>query len=325
MVVNYLRLKETFGERIKEDEPMSLHTTFKVGGPARLYFEAQNNEELIQAVRLCQKNKFPYFVLGGGSNLLVSDDGFRGLVIRNKSKNIKILIYQGTVKNSEKKIKKLLLEVDSGVLSNTLVRYCVEEGLAGLENFLGLPGTVGGAIYINAHYRGDFMGDHLEKARLLTPEGEIKEVDNSYFNFDYDYSVLQKTGDVLINAIFALTGGDKETLWKAAHETLEWRHKNHHYDFPSAGSIFQNIKKSDAMRIGTPNFTQSAGFLIEASGLKGMTKGDAQISPDHANFIVNKGGARACDVLELINLAKKRVREKFGIKLKEEIVLLGES
>lgn len=321
---NYSQLKEIFGERIKENEPMANHTTFKIGGPARFYFEAQTIDEIIRAVELCQKLDLPYFILGGGSNLLVSDQGYQGLVIKNKSNKIKLLGYQGKIENLKSQINKLFIEVESGVLTNSLVRYTLKEGFSGLEDFLGIPGSVGGAIYINAHYRDHFIGDCLEKAKILTKDGKVKEVENTYFRFAYDQSILQKTGEILLSVIFRLTGGDKDILWQKAQTSLEWRQKNHHYDLPSAGCIFRNIQKSEALRLGTPDSTQSVGFLIEAAGFKGTVEGGAQISKNHANFIVNLGGARAADVVRLINSVKAKVKEKFGINLKEEIVYLGE-
>lgn len=318
-----LQLKEIFGERIKENEPMADHTTFRIGGPARFYFEAKDSNEIIGAITACQRLHLPYFILGGGSNILVADSGFGGLVIKNKTEKIKILGYQGKIQKLERKIDKLFIEAESGVLMNALVRYSLEEGLAGLEPFLGLPGTVGGAIYINAHFERDFVGDRLEKARILGKNGKVREVDNFYFHFGYDQSNLQKTGEVILAAVFTLTGGDREILWQKAQAAMELRRKSHHYDLPSAGCIFRNIKKSDALRLGMPNNTQSAGFLIEAVGLKGKTEGAAQISTLHSNFIVNKGGATASDVIKLINLAKAKVKEKFALNLREEIVYLG--
>lgn len=318
-------LVETLGSgRVKLNESLSSHTTFKIGGPAKYYFEACEVGEIVQSVNLCQEINLPFFILGGGSNLLVSDQGFPGLVIKNKSSKIKILGYQGKIQKFKPEIDKLFIEVDSGVPTNTLVRYTIGEGLAGLEEFLGLPGTVGGAIFINAHFQDKFVGDYLEKATVLDKAGESKEVSNSYFRFAYDQSLLQKTHEVLLTVVFRLIGGDKAKLWKEAQEALEWRRKNHHYDLPSAGCVFRNIQKSEALRLGTPNLSQSAGFLIEAAGLKGKVIGGAQISPLHANFIINLGGARATDVIKLIDLAKAKVKEKFGLNLKEEIVYLGD-
>lgn len=320
---NFSKLKEALGERVKENELMAAHATFKIGGPARFYFEAMEAAEIVTAVNLCRKLDLPYFILGGGSNLLVSDDGFSGLVIRNKTKRIKLLGYQGKIQRLKRQIDRAIIEAESGVLTNTLVRYTLEEGLAGLENFLGLPGTVGGALYINAHFRNNFMGDSLEGADILDKKGEVRRVASSYFRFSYDQTVLQKSGEIVLSAIFRLAGGEKEALWEKAQASLEWRQQTHHYDLASAGCVFRNISKSDALRIGTPNLTQSAGFVIEAAGLKGKTFGGAKISSVHANFIVNVGGASASDVIKLINFTKDKVKQKFGLTLKEEIVFLG--
>lgn len=316
-------LKALSPGRVKIDEPMWQHTTFKIGGPAKLYLEAQTQEEIVSAINLCRKLNFPYFILGGGSNLLVSDKGFAGLVIKNKTNKIRILGYQGKFQKAKRQIHKFFIEAESGALINTLVRYTLDEGISGLEPFLGLPGTVGGAVYINAHYREHFLGDRLKSAKLLSEDGQLKEVDNFYFRFSYDHSVLQQTGEILLSAVFQLAGGEKVALWQKAQTTLEWRQKNHHYDLPSAGSIFRNITKSEALRLGTPNGSQSVGFLIEAAGLGGKIIGGAQISPFHANFIVNRSGATASDVVKLLDLIKAKVKQKFGLNLKEEIIYLG--
>lgn len=284
--------------RFKTNEPMSLHTTFRIGGPSDFYFEANSNKELTEAVKTAQKIGLPYFILGGGSNILVSDKGFHGLVIKNKSREIKILGYRGKMKNEKLKIKNVLVEAESGVPFNQLVRFTIGEGLEGLEGFLGLPGTVGGAIACNAHWQD-------------------KKIQ--------DFVFAKKTYDkVLLSAVFGFKKGSKKILWERAQQAVQYRQKTQPISLPSAGCIFKNIKKDQALRIGTTNFTASTGFLIEAAGLKGAKIGNVQISPLHANFIVNLGGGKASDVVKLINLVKERIKEKFGVDLEEEIVLVGE-
>lgn len=326
MTDKYQKLKQIFAKRLKENEPLAKHTTFKIGGPARFYFEAQNQEDLLLAVRTCFVQKIPYFILGGGANLLVSDQGFEGLVIKNKTEKIKVLKYQGKVASFPRwqtQLDLVLIEADSGVILNKLVRFTLEEGFAGLECFLGLPGTVGGAIFMNAHFQDQFVGDRLGKAKILTPQGEEKEVAPSYFRFGYDQSILQKTGEILLAAIFKLKSSPKEILWQKAMTALKRRLATQPQGLPSAGSVFKRISQVEAWRLGTPNFTQSAGFLIEACGLKGKKIGQAQISPSQANFIVNLGRAQSSDVVELISLAKQKVKEKFNLDLEEEIIYVG--
>lgn len=320
---------ETLGEhRIKRDEPMALHTTFKVGGPADVYLEAETTDELIKAVRTAIELELPYFVFGGGSNMLVSDKGIRGVVIRNKTKNIKILSFTGKYAQGTKQVDEVYVEADSGIAMNYLVRYTIQEGLQGLECFLGLPGTVGGAIWNNSHFRqpmNEFVGNFVHSAKLLDNEGKVKEVDNFYFNFKYDYSTLHDTNEIVLSVVFRLKPGNTEELWKyAAEQSVQKRHDEQPLEMPSSGCTFQNVSKDDARRLSTPNGTQSAGYLIDQAGLKGTKIGNAMISQKHANFIVNLGGATAADIKQLAELARQKVKEKFAVELHEEIKLVGE-
>jgi len=312
--------------QLKIDESLSLYTTFKIGGPAKIFFKARSVDQLIKAVKTCRQLGLRYFILGGGSNILVGDLGFKGVVIKNEVRKIKILGYDGKIKNEKLKIKNIFVKAESGVLVNRLVRFTLEKGIAGLENFLGLPGTVGGAVYINAHNlkAGDFFGNHLLKACLLTSEGNIKKVSRDYFNFDYDKSKIQETKELVLSITFSLKSEDSKKLWEKANKVMHYRIKTQPFGKSSAGCIFKNIKKSEAIRIPTPGRTTSAGFLIDSARLKGEKAGKAQISPRHANFILNLGDAAALDVLKLMDLVKKKVKEKFGVELEEEIEMIGE-
>lgn len=292
-------LEEKLGRgRIKVNEPLSLHTTFKIGGPADFFYEANSPAELEKAVTLAKELSLSYCVLGGGSNILVSDEGFRGLVIKNKSYGIKILSFKGKIKNQHSEIEEVLVEVDSGVPFNRLVRFTLEEGLDGLAEFLGLPGTVGGAVAVGAHWSNKRVPD------LVVSQ---KKIDKT-----------------IISVVFKLKKADPQSLWQVARESIDRRQKKHPQKMFSAGCIFQNIKKSDAARLGTPKLTCSAGFLVEAAGLKGRKINEIQVSPMHANFIVNLGQGKAIDVIELIRVIKEKIKEKFGVELKEEIVKIGE-
>lgn len=312
--------------QLKLDELLSLHTTFRIGGPTKVFFKAKNVEELVGAVKICRKLKLPYFILGQGSNILVGDSGFKGVVIKNEARKIKILGYKGEIKSQKSKIKSVFVEVESGVLANRLVRYTLNEGLSGLENFLGLPGTVGGAVYTNAHNlkAEDYFGNHLLEAHLLTVEDGIKKASRNYFNFAYDKSRLQETKEVVLSTIFSLKSEDKKRLWEKANKMMAYRMKTQPLGKLCAGCIFKNIKKSEALRIPTPGRVTSAGFLIESAGLKGEKIGKAQISFLHANFILNLGNATALDVLKLMDLVKKKIKKKFGVELEEEIEMIGE-
>ncbi len=321
--------KEIGVNRLRQNEPLSLHTTFKVGGPAKFYVEAQKIEEIVKFVKLAKKLAISYFILGGGSNLVASDQGFDGLVIKNNSRKFEIMKMSGKIKNKKEgfglDVDTAFVYAESGVIMNQLVRFTIENGLGGLEYQLGLPGTVGGAVSMNSNFprKNAYVGDCLYKALILTQEGEAKEVDKDYFKFAYDKSILQKTGEILLWAIFKMKSEDKKMLWERGEEAVKYRSQTQPKGF-SSGCMFKNISVADAMRIPTPNNITSAGFLIDKAGLKGKRIGDAVISDVHANFIINKGQAKGSDIIKLIRLAKEEVKKKFGVELELEVKILGE-
>ncbi len=318
-------LKEKFGDqRVKINEPLALYTSFKVGGPAEIYFQALTIEELILAIFYAKKLTIPYFVMGGGTNLLISDQGYEGLVVRNSANKITLKNYNGSIQGRKATTKKASLEVLSGVGVNQLVRFTLAENLTGLEAFLGQPGTVGGAVYINAHNlkMGEFFGEKIQTAKVLTENGDIKEVSRAYFKFGYDQSILQHKKEIVLSVKIDLAKGKKAEIWQKANQALEHRRLTQPAGKGSAGCIFRNISFAEALRIGTPKHTTSAGYLIEAVGLKGYTFGGAKISDKHANFIINTGEAKASDILFLIKLIKQKVKARFGVTLQEEIISL---
>ncbi len=309
----------------QENVPLAPFTTFKIGGLADLFYEARTVEYLVGAVIKARGMKVPVTILGGGSNILIGDKGIRGLVIKNNTGAITIRGIKGKVKAGEAS-GKVFVEADSGVIFNKLVRFTVEEGLGGLEAHLGLPGTVGGAIFMNSKWTKPavYVGDAVYQVTILTPQNEIKVLDRSYFRFAYDTSIIQKTGDIVLRVVFALTPQNKEDLWRVANSSVAYRRESQPQGVKSPGCTFRNISKAQAVAAATPGHTTSAGFLVDHAGLKGAAVGDAQISPIHANFIINNGGASAHDVIELIERARAKVKKHFGVELEEEIVKLGE-
>lgn len=318
-------VKKYFGSlRIKINEPMKLHTSIRTGGPAEIYLEVLNQRELAWIILYCIKEKIPYFVLGSGTNLLVSDSGFEGLVIRNRTSKISLLNSLGEIITGKKVTDRVLLEVESGVLLNLLVSYALDAGYSGLEYFLGLPGTVGGAVWNNSHNERHhkYFGDLLSQAKIINKKGEIKKVNKSYFHFNYDYSEIQKNKDIILNVQLIMNFGNKKKLWEFATNELKYRSLSHQPGF-TFGCTFKNISIESAQHLATPNFTTSAGYLLESAGLKGIAVGEAKISKQHANFILNKGLAKSSDVVKLINLCKDKIKAKYNIELEEEIVYLG--
>jgi UDP-N-acetylenolpyruvoylglucosamine reductase len=321
----YKKVLIKFPGRIRFDEPMARYTTFKIGGPADLFFEAQTKQELFDICTLARKNDIPVFILGGGTNILISDKGVRGLVIKNSARHIITRAAQGTVRYGQVS-RRVFVEAESGAIFNTLVRYTVDEGLSGLEMHLGLPGTVGGALYMNSKWTHpiSYVGDTVYQAELLTSLGEVKIVPQQYFRFGYDSSNIQTTKDIVLTVTFSLMKDDKDRLWNIASESIKYRQATQPQGVFTAGCTFKNIPKSTVLSLGLPEKSTSAGFLIDHVGLKGVTVGDAQISPVHANFILNKGHASYTDVLELIHIAKEKVKKQFGVILEEEIRCVGE-
>jgi UDP-N-acetylmuramate dehydrogenase len=303
-------LREAFGPaRVHEDEPLAPFTTFRVGGPADIVLETRASDEIVQALEMARSHHVPVTLLGGGSNVLVADAGVRGLVIRPRGGAIHELDEQH-------------VRADAGATVNGLVRWTILHGLGGLEAWAGTPGTVGGAIYGNAHFNGRLIGNLITEARLIDRQGAIADVPAGAMGFGYDRSRLQQTGEVLLSATFRVARSDGATLRARARESLSYRKRTQPLDIPSAGCVFQNPEPGrDQLPEGVP---WSAGALVDRAGLKGAAIGGARVSRAHGNFIVNEGGATAADIRALIERCRRDVRARFGVELREEIVYLGE-
>lgn len=330
--MNYSFIIQSLGQdKLKFDEPLGKHTYFKLGGPADLFYEAKTSNELTSAVQSAILYKIPFLIIGGGSNLLITDTGFRGLVIQNKTTSIQLIGFAGKIVKGEVlpagrqvELKEAIVQAESGVPANLLIRYTLDQALAGIENMLGLPGTVGGAIYNNSHHLGEFFGDHIIEVQALDLEGKIKKYTQKELKFDYDYSIFHKTKEIILSASFQLKQGDKEILWEIANSAVKRRANTQPLGVPSSGCIFKNIPLADAMRLGTPDTTQSVGYLLDKAGLKGFRVGGASVSDVHANFIINDGTATSQDVLDLIKQIKSRIKAKYGVDLQEEVIIIGQ-
>jgi UDP-N-acetylmuramate dehydrogenase len=239
--------------------------------------------------------------------VLIGDRGVRGLVIRPRGGVIE-QIDSGRVR------------ADGATTINGLVRWTVQRGIAGLEAWAGTPGTVGGAIFGNAHFGGRLIGELVESVRLAGVDGDTRDLSRDEMEFGYDRSRLQTTREVLLSTVFRVSTGDPAALRAVARQSLAYRKKTQPLDTPSAGCIFQNPDRADV----PADIPASAGALVDRAGLKGTARGDARVSPTHGNFIVNEGQATAADIRSLIDLCRARVIERFGIALHEEIVYLGD-
>jgi len=303
-------LASAFGaERVRRNAPLAELTTFRVGGPADWLFDARTSDEIVAALTLARRASVAVTLLGGGSNVLVSDAGVRGLVIRPRA---------GAVHQ----LDSTHVRADAAVTINGLVRWTIMHGSAGLEAWAGTPGTVGGAIFGNAHFGGRLIGNLVTEVRLAGTDGSVVDATASEMAFGYDRSRLQDTGEVLLSATFRVSPGDPVALRAVARESLAYRKRTQPLDTPSAGCVFQNPAPGrDTVPEG---IAWSAGALVDRAGLKGMTIGGARVSPTHGNFIVNDGSATAADIRRLIQLCRVTVRDRFGVDLREEIVYLGD-
>jgi UDP-N-acetylmuramate dehydrogenase len=301
-------MRAAFGDRLRAGAPLAALTTFRVGGPAEWLLETRNSDEIATALSIARASGVPVTLLGGGSNVLVADRGVRGLVIRPRGGEVRTVDAEH-------------IRADAAVTINGLVRWTLNHGSAGLEAWAGTPGTVGGAIFGNAHFGGRLIGDLVTDVRLIAPDGAVADVPAPAMAFGYDRSRLQTTGEVLLSAVFRVSPGEPAALRAIARASLAFRKRTQPLDTPSAGCVFQNPEPGrDAVPDGIP---WSAGALVDRAGLKGASDGGARVSPTHGNFIVNDGGATARDIRRLIDRCKAAVRDQFGVALREEIVYLG--
>ncbi len=298
-------------DRVLRSVVLGPYTTFQIGGPADLFYEAHTGDELARAIVLAREYEIPHFLLGLGANILIGDGGFRGLVIRSAARHMHVDVESGR------------LWVESGaIMYPDVIHTAVNCGLSGLEHYVGIPSTVGGALWQNLHFlspppereRTMFIEEVVDEAEILTEENDRKSVGVDYFNFGYDYSILHDRADIVLSATFRLEPADAGRMEEIMRANLAWRRERHPPldTEPSAGSIFKKIEG-----VG-------AGRLIDQCGLKGMSVGSAEITTRHANIMINRGGAKASDVRAMIAYVQEVVERETGYHLQPEISFIGE-
>ncbi len=296
-------------DRLRRDVPLAPYTTFRIGGPADVLYDATSADELASAVTAARTAGIPFFVLGLGANILVGDGGFRGLVVRNRADATNI--------GDDGRV-----HVESGATVAALIQQTVAAGWSGLEHYVGIPSTVGGAVWQNLHFlspapdreRTMFIEEVVASVELLLPSGVRTLVDREEMAFGYDTSRLHGSGEIALAVNFQLSHGNPDAMHRILQENLSWRGARHPWldVHPSAGSIFKKIEG-----VG-------AGRLVDQCGLKGFRIGDAQISHIHANIMVNLGHATSADVRALIAHAQRAVKDRFNQSLEPEIGFIGE-
>jgi UDP-N-acetylmuramate dehydrogenase len=329
-----MNLEKEIDKRIKKNQPLKNFTTMGVGGNASFLLEIDNHNIFEKALISLTENKIPYLILGKGSNVIISDDGFDGVVIINKIDNIKIVeedsICQQAMTNYSRLdksvttethhdgIKNSLIRVDSGMLISSLTQKLYKKNISGLEWYAGIPATVGGAVYMNMHGGNYFFSDMLVRAKIFSGN-KSKIVDYNYFKFDYDYSILHTTKEIILWVELCLPNGDIEESKKVYKD---WSKKKSNQPQKSAGCVFRNITKEEKEKLKLPSV--SIGYILDnIMGLKGFQIGGAKISEKHAAFIENTGKAAAQDVYNLVQYIKEKVFKKLQIKLITEIEFIG--
>lgn len=287
-------------DNVYRNEPMRKHTTFRIGGPADFYLCPHSAKEIQKTVAICREEELPYFILGNGSNLLVSDQGYRGVVIQ-LWKNVSDILVEGC-----------RIRAKAGASLAKIAGKALEEGLTGMEFAAGIPGTLGGAVVMNAGAYGGEMKDILQEALVMDEQGEIFTLKKEELHLGYRTSIIKEKGYIVLAAALELKPGDRKEIKEKMDELKQRRVEKQPLDMPSAGSTFKRPEG------------YFAGKLIMDAGLRGFSVGGAQISEKHCGFVVNTGKATANDVLTLIREVQKRVRDKFGVELETEVKFLGE-
>lgn len=298
-------MKQKFLEILGEDhvlfeEPMKNHTTFRIGGPAEVFLTPESFDQIKDALAVCRENNIPYFILGNGSNLLVGDKGYRGVVLQ-MDRNL-----------GEIKVDGVQIRAAAGALLSSIAVAARRANLAGFEFAGGIPGTLGGAVVMNAGAYGGELKDVLKEVTVLDSEGEIRVIPADKLEMGYRTSIVKTAGYIVLEALIELKEGDEEEIKALTRELAEKRTSKQPLDYPSAGSTFKRPEG------------YFAGKLIMDSGLRGYQVGGAQVSEKHCGFVINAGGATARDVRDLMDHVTEVVKEKYGVTLEPEVKFLGD-
>lgn len=295
------RLRQAAGkDAVLVQESMKKHTTFRIGGPADIFVVPDTEEKVAEVIRICREENAPFYVLGNGSNLLVSDLGYRGVVVQ---------IYRNL---SEIEVEGAVIRAQAGAMLSVIAKKALAAGLTGFEFASGIPGTIGGAAVMNAGAYGGEMKDVLTEVTVLTPEGDIRNVPARELELGYRHSVIPGRNWIVLGAKLQLQRGDEEQIRARMEDLKEKRVSKQPLELPSAGSTFKRPEG------------YFAGKLIMDAGLRGFSVGGAQVSEKHCGFVVNRGDATAADVRALIGAVTARVQDQFGVTLEPEVKMLGE-
>jgi UDP-N-acetylmuramate dehydrogenase len=304
----------------QEDVDLAPLTYMRIGGPAEVFVDIDDLGQVGAVVEFCRQREIKFRFLAGASNVIVPSDGLPGLTIRITNENY-CMLGQLTPDGKE------LVRASAGCKTGILVRQTIDDGLTGLEYFLGVPGRLGGAIYNNAHYLTDLIGEHVWQVQVVAADNSIKWLTQAECDFKYDYSRFHHSDEVILQVEFALEHGDKERSMEKVKEATIYRAKTQPLGDPSSGCFFRNAPNTQALRQQFPQFAERSevpsGFLIDQAGLKGTRVGGVSISYKHAAFLINDQQGTSHEVKQLVEIVKNRVREQFGVELTPEVFFLS--
>lgn len=308
------KLKERFGDKLQKNVDVSRFTTIRSQSVAKYFFEAKTKQDLIDIAVFVKLHTIPYFIFGGGSNIIFASKHMCQLIIKNS--------YQEMWHEKEGE-DTVFVTASSGYIMSRLVRDTVYAGLSGLQHQMGLPGTIGGAVAMNSKWTNpqSYIGDHVISATVVDQNGTIRKVSCTYFAFSYGYSSIQDTHDIVIDITFNLSKANKDELVQQMKQSLQYRNSTQPKGLPTSGCYFKNISNEEQKLYNLP--TKSAGYLIDKAGLKGMQIGDFVVSDTHANFILNSNNGDPEDLHALITCIKDTIHKTFGVELKEEVEIVN--
>ncbi len=307
-------LEDLFGNgRVVLHKNISHYLTLKTQTTAEYYLEVQTREDLLKIGKVKYDKKMPVFIMGGGSNIAILEPLIHGLVARNNYQKKEIV---------DEDASEVDMLISSGYPISRLVSELIAEGLSGFEYHMGLPGTLGGALYMNSKWTNpvSYIGDNLVSANLVDETGQEKKVNRDYFQFAYDSSILQKTKEIVLEAVFRLQRMSPQVLKQRSQNALAYRKETQPFGVATGGCFFRNVGEEMQKKLGLPS--ASAGYLIDHAGLKNLMVGGYKVSDKHANFIINTGAGSSEDLSKILSIIKNRVKEKFGVELKEEVVVV---
>jgi UDP-N-acetylmuramate dehydrogenase len=317
------------------EAPLAPLTYMKIGGPAEVLWRARSIDDFKAVIRYAKRENIPLTILGGASNVVIRDGGLRGLVIFNECDQVNVYSSPDELKRAQEGINlseestniidgHSVVLAQSGIRTSLLVRQTIDAGLTGLEPFLGVPGTLGGAVYNNSHYTQELIGNYIAGVEIVSEDGEVRWLANSECEFSYDHSRFHHRQEVITRVLFALKPGEAAASLEKVAAATRKRSETQPLGSANSGCMFQNVVLTPAQQERFGKNVLSAGWLIDQAGLKGQRVGKAVVSDKHANFVINEGGATFRDVEELVRNIQREVEKKFGLRLRPEVFFIGE-